>query len=39
MRKVRWGVIGAAKIVNIELIDVQISPIRPGEAVASSPSG
>ena len=32
-------VIGAAKIVNIELIDVQISPIRPGEAVASSPSG
>jgi len=32
-------VIGAAKIVNIVLIDVQISPIRPGEAVASSPSG
>jgi hypothetical protein len=28
-------IIGAAKIVDILLIDVQISPIRPGEAVAA----
>lgn len=32
-------IIGAAKIVGINLIDVQISPIRPGEAVAAKPEG
>ena len=32
-------IIGASKIVNIQLIDVQISPIRPGEAVAAKPEG
>ncbi len=28
-------IIGAAKIVDVQLTDVQISPIRPGEAVAA----
>ena len=32
-------IIGADKIVNILLIDVQISPIRPGQAVAAKPEG
>lgn len=31
------GIVGATKVVNILLIDLQVSPIRPGEAVASGP--
>jgi hypothetical protein len=32
-------VIGAAKIASVVLIQVQISPIHPGEAVAANPAG
>lgn len=32
-------IIGASKIVDIQLVDLQISPIRPGEALAAKPEG
>ena len=32
-------VVGDSKIVGIQLVDVQISPIRPGEALAAKPEG
>ena len=32
-------IIGESKIVGIQIVDMQISPIRPGEAVAAKPEG